>query len=60
MNKYLVMGMWVKLSIEAIWMDICHGGVLTSPHDQHIFIDSIVISKDYVGLHNFSNHYEIE
>lgn len=37
------------LKIEQIWMNLYHGGTKPSPHDQHIFIDQVVIAKEYIG-----------
>ena len=38
-----------KLRIEQVWMNIYHGGKRPSPHDQHAFIDNIVIAREYIG-----------
>lgn len=38
-----------KLKIEQIWMNVYHGGTQPSPYDQHLFIDNVVIAKDYIG-----------
>ncbi len=38
-----------KLRIEQVWMNIYHGGTRPSPHDQHAFIDNIVIAREYIG-----------
>ncbi len=38
-----------KLKIEQIWMNWYHGGKLPSPHDQHIYIDNVVVAKQYIG-----------
>ncbi len=37
------------LRIEQIWMNIYHGGRTPSPHDQHVFIDNVVIAREYIG-----------
>ena len=37
------------LKIEQIWMNVYHGGRKPSPHDQHLFIDNVVIAKKYIG-----------
>ncbi len=37
------------LKIEQIWMNIYHGGTRPSPHDQHAFIDNVVVAKQYIG-----------
>lgn len=38
-----------KLKIEQIWMNVYHGGKRPSPHDQHLFIDNVVVAKAYIG-----------
>jgi len=38
-----------RLKIEQIWMNVYHGGKLPSPHDQHLFIDNVVIASKYIG-----------
>ena len=38
-----------KLKIEQIWMNIYHGGKLASPHDQHCYVDNVVIARKYIG-----------
>lgn len=38
-----------KLRIEQVWMNVYHGGKLPSPHDQHLFIDNVVIARKYIG-----------
>ncbi len=38
-----------KLKIEQIWMNLYHGGTIPSPHDQHVFIDNVVIANNYIG-----------
>ncbi|KAA1261003.1 Disaggregatase related repeat protein [Rubripirellula obstinata] len=37
------------LKIENVWMDVYHGGTKSSPYDQHLFIDNVVIARDYIG-----------
>ena len=37
------------LKVECIWINIYHGGTWSSPSDDHLFIDNIVIAKKYVG-----------
>lgn len=37
------------LRIERIWMNIYHGGTAPSPHDQHAFIDHVVVARSYIG-----------
>ena len=38
-----------KLKIEQIWMNVYHGGTKPSPYDQHLFIDNVVIAREYIG-----------
>ncbi|MCP4782979.1 MAG: DNRLRE domain-containing protein [Fuerstiella sp.] len=38
-----------ELRIEQVWMNFYHGGTIPSPHDQHVFIDNVVIAKSYIG-----------
>lgn len=38
-----------ELKIEKIWMNVYHGGTATSPHDQHLYIDHVVIARGYIG-----------
>ncbi|RDE24804.1 hypothetical protein DV711_04260 [Motiliproteus coralliicola] len=38
-----------KLNIEKIWFDFFHGGVAKPSTEQHLFIDNIVVAKDYIG-----------
>jgi hypothetical protein len=37
------------LAIETVWMDVYHGGTERSPADQHLYIDNVVIAREYVG-----------
>jgi hypothetical protein len=37
------------LHIEEVWMNIYHGGTDVSPYDQHLYIDNVVIARDYIG-----------
>ena len=37
------------LKIEQIWMNVYHGGTTPSPYDQHVFVDNVVIAKNYIG-----------
>ncbi|MBL8323903.1 MAG: hypothetical protein JNJ89_02985 [Rubrivivax sp.] len=37
------------LRIESAWLDFYHGGTATSPHDQHVFIDNVVVARRYIG-----------
>jgi len=38
-----------KLKIEQIWMNVYHGGKRPSPHDQHMFVDNVVVATTYIG-----------
>ena len=38
-----------RLKIEQLWMNVYHGGTQPSPHDQHVFIDNVVIARKYIG-----------
>ena len=37
------------LKVEQVWLNVYHGGTAPSPHDQHLFIDNVVIATKYVG-----------
>lgn len=37
------------LKIEQVWMNVYHGGTIPSPHDQHVYIDNVVIANKYIG-----------
>lgn len=37
------------LKIETIWMNLYHGGSVVAPADQFLFIDNIVVARDYNG-----------
>jgi hypothetical protein len=38
-----------ELKIERIWINIYHGGTWTADTDDHLFIDNVVIAKQYIG-----------
>jgi hypothetical protein len=38
-----------SIRIEQVWLNVYHGGTGVSPHDQHLFIDNVVIARRYVG-----------
>lgn len=38
-----------RLKIEQVWMNVYHGGTIPSPYDQHLFIDNVVIARQYIG-----------
>ena len=37
------------LRIQKIWMNVYHGGTEVSPHDQHLYIDNVVVARRYIG-----------
>jgi len=37
------------LRVEAAWLGVYHGGTATSPHDQHLYIDNVVVARRYIG-----------
>lgn len=38
-----------QLKIERVWMNVFHGGTATSHQDQHLYIDSVVVARQYIG-----------
>ncbi|UCD52877.1 MAG: hypothetical protein JSW27_09605 [Phycisphaerales bacterium] len=38
-----------ELKIECIWINIYHGGLWSAPSDDHLFIDNVVIARQYIG-----------
>lgn len=38
-----------ELKIEAVWFDVYHGGVAPAPHDMTLYIDQVVIAREYIG-----------
>ena len=40
------------LKIEDIWMNVYHGGTAVSPYDQHLYIDNVVVARQYIGPMN--------
>ena len=38
-----------KLKIERIWINIYHGGTWAADSNDHLFIDNVVIAKQYIG-----------
>lgn len=38
-----------SLHIEDVWINVYHGGIDPSPHDQHLFVDNVVIARKYIG-----------
>jgi hypothetical protein len=41
-----------RLKIEQIWMNLYHGGTAVSPYDQHLYIDNVVVARQYIGPMN--------
>ncbi|MCB1922378.1 MAG: DNRLRE domain-containing protein [Gammaproteobacteria bacterium] len=37
------------LHIETLWMNVYHGGVDAAPSDLNLFIDNVVIAREYIG-----------
>jgi hypothetical protein len=37
------------LKIEQIWMNVYHGGTAVSPYDQHLYVDNVVVARQYIG-----------
>lgn len=38
-----------RLRIETVWLNVYHGGTAPSPHDQHLYIDNVVVARRYIG-----------
>jgi hypothetical protein len=38
-----------SLKIERIWMNVYHGGTVPAPQDVHLYIDNVVIARQYIG-----------
>ena len=37
------------LKIECVWINIYHGGKWSAPSDDHLYIDNVVIARQYIG-----------
>lgn len=37
------------LKVEAVWMCVYHGGGKPAPADMHLYIDDLVVSRNYMG-----------
>ena len=37
------------LKIESVWFNVYHGGVTPPPRDMDLYIDNVVIAKNYIG-----------
>jgi hypothetical protein len=38
-----------QLRIEKIWFNVYHGGKIPAASDDHLYIDNVVIAKQYIG-----------
>jgi len=38
-----------ELKIQCIWINIYHGGKWSAPSDDHLFIDNVVVARQYIG-----------
>ncbi len=39
-----------ELKIEMVWFNVYQGGTKPAPSDDHLYIDNVVIARDYIGL----------
>lgn len=37
------------LRIEALWMNVYHGGTMSAPQDLSLYIDNVVVATQYIG-----------
>ena len=37
------------IRIEKVWLNVYHGGVLPAPRDMSLYIDNLVIARQYIG-----------
>ena len=37
------------LRIESLWMNVYHGGTARAPHDLTLYIDNVVLAREYIG-----------
>ncbi len=37
------------LKIQSIWLNVYHGGTWSASSDDHLFIDNVVVAKQYIG-----------
>jgi hypothetical protein len=37
------------LKIESVWLNVYHGGSQASPRDMTLFIDNLVVAREYIG-----------
>lgn len=38
-----------ELKIERVWLNVYHGGIAPAPHDMSLYIDNLVIARQYIG-----------
>ena len=38
-----------ELKIENVWFNVYHGGVAKPPHEMTLYIDNVVIAREYIG-----------
>ncbi|QDU96942.1 polysaccharide lyase [Lignipirellula cremea] len=38
-----------RLKVEQVWLNVYHGGKDPSPRDQHLYLDHVVIARQYIG-----------
>lgn len=38
-----------ELKIERVWLNVYHGGIAPAPHDMSLYIDNVVIARQYIG-----------
>jgi len=37
------------IKIEKVWLNVYHGGVLPAPRDMSLYIDNLVVARQYIG-----------
>lgn len=38
-----------ELKIEEVWLNVYHGGTAPCPHEQHLYVDNVVVARKYIG-----------
>ena len=38
-----------SLKIETIWLNLYHGGSRPAQSDDHLYLDNLVVARDYIG-----------